>query len=200
MRSKLLIMQAALAAVALLFSSAALGSLTLATDCTDTSVIPGAEANELPPDLCANGDLANDSPTAETAGINSVFQGLEDPFYFVARTGDCEDCLPGFDLNAGISSDPDWNYWFELLTPYAGQTVDFALLVKQPIGGGGTIKDVAYYWEDLVLDVDGFYNSFNSDYSHISAFIRGVDVSEPAPLALLGIGLLGVALLRRRSS
>ena len=199
MRNKTLITQAALAAVALMFSSAALASLSPA-DCTDTSVVPGAEANGFDPNLCATGDLANDSPDTEAAGINSAFQGLGDPFYFVARTGDCENCLPGFDLNAGVSSDADWDYWFELLTPYTGQTVDFALLVKQPIGGGGSIKDVAYYWESLELDIDGFYNSFNSDYSHISAFIRGVDVSEPAPLALLGLGLLGIALLRRRTA
>ena len=197
MRSKMLTTQAALAAVALLISSAAMGSLAL-VDCPET---PGAEANGATPEHCAWGALPDNNPATEGAAINDVFAGLLgtdlDPFLFAAKAGDCTDCLAGFTLASGTSSDPEWDFWFQLLTPYTGQSVDFALLIKQPGGPSGE-REVVYAWTGLTLDIDGFYNSFRGDYSHISAFIRGVNVSEPAPLALLGLGLLGVALLRRR--
>lgn len=202
MRSKMLITQAALAAVALLFSAAAGAALSL-IGCDDPAV-PGAEANETAPLYCAIGTTPNDNPATEAGVVNDVFAAAlgtaADPFFFVAKyeIEGCVECLPGFSLTAMEAEDP-WDYMFQLLTDYDGQLVDFVLMVKQP-GGPEDATNMAYAWTGLTLDIDGFYNSFRGDYSHISAFIRGVDVSEPAPLALLGLGLLGVALLRRRST
>jgi hypothetical protein len=203
----MLIRQAALAAVALLYSFAAAAALSIAPDCIG---IPGAIADGKSPDHCAIGSVTPDDPVTEANAINTVFADelgtASDPFFFVGKyeiEGSFE-YLPGYSLTAtAMDAEEPWDYMFQLLTDYDGQVVDFVLMVKQPdtaTNGPPVFTNVAYAWEGLVLDIDGFYNSFNSDYSHISAFIRGVDVSEPAPLALLGLGLLGVALLRRRTS
>ena len=204
MRSKMLITQAALAAVALLISSAAVAALDI-TYCYET---PGAVANGMDPGSCAIGTVTPDDPVTETNAINAVFADAlgtaSDPFFFVGKyeIEGCAECVPGYSLTAAEAEAP-WDYMFQLLTDYDGQVVDFVFMVKQPdttTDGHPVFTNVAYAWEGLTLDIDGFYNSFNGDYSHISAFIRGVDVSEPAPLALLGLGLLGIALLRRRGS
>jgi hypothetical protein len=202
MRTKMLITQATLAAVALLVSAAAAASLA-DIDCVNT---PGAIANGVDPNYCAIGTIANDSPAMEASEINAVFADelgtAADPFFFVAKyeIEGCVECLPGYSLTAMDATDP-WDYMFQFLTDYDGQVVDFVLMVKQPDENNPPVfTNVAYAWTGLTLDIEGFYNSFKGDYSHISAFIRGVDVSEPAPVALLGLGLLGVALLRRRTS
>ena len=208
MRTKTSIIQATLAAIALLLSTAATAAL-VDTDCGDT---PGAIANGATPDHCAIGTTDNDSPMTETAVVNDVFADelgtADDPFYFVSKhevlAGTCADadsaCVDGFALAASDGTDP-WDFMFELLTDYDGQVVDFVLMVKQPDENNPPIStNVAYAWTGLTLDIEGMYDSFNGTYSHISGFIRNVqDVSEPAPLALLGLGLLGVALLRRRA-
>lgn len=199
MKTKSVIFQSILASTALLLSGQALGALSM-VDCGDT---PGAVANTVDPLECAIGTLANDSPATEAGAINTLFQGSGDALLFVGKydqEAGVDGAVPGYTLTAGPSTETAWDYFFSLASTYSG-VVDFALMVKQPEGGQGGMTNVAYYWSGLELDIEGFYNSFNSDYSHISAFVRGADVpvSEPAPLALLGLGLLGVALLRRRA-
>lgn len=204
MKTRMLLLQVALAAAALLYASAAAASPLTIVDCDLT---PGAEANGKDPTSCAWGNLPNDSPATETAAINAVFSSLGDggDFFFIGKydkeTG-IDEMRPGFTLTAEPITDPlsDWDYLFRLVSDYAGQTVDFVLMVKQPGGPDGE-HNVAYAWTGLTLDIEGLYNSFRSDYSHVSGFIRGVErVHEPGALMLLGTGLLGFALLRRRLS
>ena len=205
MKARMLITQAALAAAALLFATAASPAALTTTECAD---LPGAEANGFAPYLCASGSLPDSSIATETASINDIFQMGGDPFEFVGKydkESGIDGAVPGYTLTAGPApADSGWDYLFQLLSDYTGQSVDFALLIKQPetgLPGRPDVTDVAYLWTGLVLDIDGFFNSFNSDYSHVSGFIRGVErVHEPGMLLLLGAGLIGFVLVRRRLS
>lgn len=194
---RLITTQAALAAVALLFTGAANAALSTVVCSSET---PGAEANGFDPSACASGTLDDNAIDTETFAINDMFQMDGEPFIFVGKydkESGVDGTAEGYTLTVGDAEEP-WDYAFQLLSDFTGDSVDFALLVKQPEDGNDSVKSVAYLWNDLTLDIDGFFNSFKGDYSHVTGFIRNVDyVPEPGTLMLLGIGLIGIVAARK---
>ena len=193
---KLIVTQAALATAALLFTSVASAALSTVL-CSET---PGAEANGFDPSACASGVLDDNAIATETFAINDMFQMGGDLFTFVGKYDKAigvDGAVDGYTLTVGDAEEP-WDYAFQLLSDVTGDSVDFALLVKQPEGGQDGVKSVAYLWNDLTLDIDGFFNSFKGDYSHVAGFIRNVDyVPEPGTLLLLGFGLISLVAVRK---
>lgn len=176
----------------LLLSNTASASLML----TDCSFTPGATAAGDAPLACASGTV---TPPNETNLTNAVIGLWGDGFEYIGKANDdgsVEDQDRGFSLTVGTGGT---GYSFDLTSiAYAGATIDLVIFVKQ--AARGTL-DYAYYWSGLVLDLDGFYNSFNTrgeiDFSHIAGFVRVTQVPEPTSLVLLGLGVLGAGVARR---
>lgn len=170
-----------------------------------------ASANGAVADECAGDNAIGANPNDETAFVNTNFQDGGDPFLFVDKTGEAS-TLADFVLT--VTSDDSTPYLFDytLEVPIAwiGEVVDWVLVIKQ-----ASNSTTAYLFEDVTLGIEGGFNSFwinpagktVNDYSHASGLLRVADggggddeIPEPGVLFLMGAGLLGLGLARRRKS
>jgi hypothetical protein len=182
--------------------------------------VNNAMANGSVADECVGDSAIGANPTAETTFVNTNFQDGGDPFIFVDKTGE-NSSVAGFVLTVtqGTTADPYlFDYTLAVPTAWVGEVVDWVLVIKQT-----SSITIAYLFEDVTLGIDGGFNNFYlnpaqkevNDYSHASGLLRVAggddclpndpdcgddEIPEPGVLFLMGAGLLGLGLARRRKS
>lgn len=170
-------------------------------------VLTDATANGEFANACAGSNTNIANPSDATSFVNGSWGGTpESDFTFVDKTGDSS-AVAGFVLTVNESTNSSGDYLFEykLDVPqnYVGTVVDWVLGIKQ-----SNNSYITYRFDNVTLGINGEFDSFwynpnekqVNDFSHAAGFIRVVstEVPEPGTLALLGLGLTGLVIARRR--
>ena len=178
--------------------------------------VSDAIAGGLIANACAGSDTHPGNPTDEANFINGLGGLFQNTFGYAAKTqngaGGNEVGMTDWLLEDGAPVPAGYDFGFQLTAPagLVGTNIDFVLAVKQ----GNNF--IAYLFQNRTLNFNGGFNSENAnsnpDFSHITGFKTTAtspcvpngpttcfpSVPEPGALTLLGIGLLGLGLSRRR--
>ena len=149
-----------------------------------------------------SGYVANNGDATITTFMNTVWSDYA-PLSTVVKNGTSSGDF-SFSVSDAASGTGFENY-FEFLLPaeYLGTEVDWVLAVKQ----SGYL--VSYLFEDLLVEADqpaitGYFNSpwknGSDDFSWAGGLVgeSTTPIPEPGSLALIGLGLMGLGLARRR--
>jgi hypothetical protein len=204
---------AALAAVLSVGAGAANAAACLVSDVTFSSTYSAGAQNA---DACSNA-LDGSGSTPDLTALDTLWgagfvEGVTLGSASAGTATGATNVLGGFqftlsDLTASTSG--EYSLTIEdtngSASPNLPFYLDFVLYLK-----GGSDDTAAYFFDDTLVDSEGggawnvtFLNNGNQipSLSNISLYVRnGTEVPEPGTIALLGLGLLGLATARRRRS
>lgn len=202
----------------------AASNAAFATPCTDLSsgsgaTIGGASTDDVKlggadSDACAFSNVnAAAGPSGNTSGFASAFPSSSDPWVLVGKVETNSGTVSGSGLTLTLNATGTTGTWTATNTTSGALTLDLVLAIHAGEGSGAFLFDDQAFTAGQTLNGTFVIDWLNNgrqvpDFSNGVFFVRDVDgsgggdggqVPEPGSLALIGLGMLGVASLRRRN-